>query len=333
MVNTPSLLNKERCLVFNPTLARLIGDRQAILLQQIQYWLDINEQTKNEYNYREGRWWTYNTYEAWVEESFPFWSTRMLRRLMKDLEEKGLVITKKFECSDWKQRKWYTIDYDAVESLKNAESTEKSDVAKSVTSNQPNGADHLYTETSSETTQPRTAFFSKTAECGEALLNSGQGEPDGNCPTPPPNGRSPKKPSKPKKLFDGSSELSVDHNGWVALPKAIDVAPRYRELIGPVVAQTMVWAKVWFVGHYSGELELTLHYQDDGVIYAISGKDFDVMAYSEFLSKDGPVPLRVMRGVVMDRTGGFQEEFNDVLSYYFWEAWGIYCAEECLAKH
>ena len=84
----------------------------------------------------------------------------------------------------------------------------------------------------------------------------------------------------------------------------------------------MVWAKVWFVGHYSGELALTLYHQDDGLIYAISGKDFDVMAYSEFLGKDGPVPVRMMRDVVMARTGGFQEEFNDVLSYYFWEAWG-----------
>ena len=178
----------------------------------------------------------------------------------------------------------------------------------------------ISTKTFSTKDSYRTAFFSKTAECGEALLNSGQDKPEDNCTTPPPNDRSPKKPSKPKKLFDGNSELSIDHNGWVVLPSAIDVAPRYRELIGPVVAQTMVWTKVWFVGHYSDELELTLHYQDDGLIYAISGKDFDVMAYSEFLSKDGPVPVKVMRDVVMDRTGGFQEEFNDVLSYYFWEA-------------
>ena len=340
MTSTPSLLNKERCLVFNPTLAKLIGDRQAILLQQIQYWLDINEQSKSEYNYREGHWWTYNTYEAWVEESFPFWSTRMLRRLMKDLEEKGLVITKKFECSDWKQRKWYTIDYDAVESLKNAESTEKSDVTDLATSNQPNGADHLYTETTSKTSPYRTAFSSKSAvsDFQDVFDSSDQGELEDNCTTtlanPSTNGRIPnsqkekqrsgssKKPNKPKKrkLFDGTSGLSCDRNGWIELPKTIDTAPEYREVMGKAKAQTLVWMKDYMAFRYPGELDVEVTEWTDGS-FTISGKDFSEMPYNEFLGKDGPMSVQLMRDVIMERTGGFQEEFNEQMNEYFWDAW------------
>ena len=255
-------------------------------------------------------------------------SRRTVNRVIGNLEGKYRILTQIHNYKDaahggGRRNSTYIVHWEVLETLAQSKCE---NLAYGIGQNDVSHApkDHNITVQSKESNltvhKYRTAFFSKTAECGEALLNSDQDKPEDNCPTPPPNGQIPRRPGKPKKLFDGSSRLSVDHNGWVALPKAIDVAPRYRELIGPVMAQAMVWTKVWFVGHYSDELELTLHYQDDGIIYAISGKDFDVMAYSEFLSKDGPVPVRMMRDVVMDRTGGFQEEFNDVLSYYFWEA-------------
>jgi len=41
-------------LVINPRLAALIGLNEAIILQQVHYWIKLNEEDKK--NFEEGRW-------------------------------------------------------------------------------------------------------------------------------------------------------------------------------------------------------------------------------------------------------------------------------------
>ena len=270
MDNHPSLLSKEQCLVLSPTLAVMIGDRQAILLQQIQYWLDINEKTKS--NYRDGRWWTYNTYEAWIEESFPFWNIRMLRRLMKDLEERGLVIARKFESADWKQRKWYTIDYDAVAALETPESTEKSDVANLATSSWPPEAHHLYTETTTETTNPRTASSSKSASYPYGFFNGGE-----------------------------SQKLKIDPDGWVKLPKPNECVPGLKELMGQVIASAMTSTKQSLVDAYCNDLDLEVENDFTEQPYSVTGKDFTNERWETFLGPDGSMPVKMMFSILKRR--------------------------------
>ena len=62
-----NVLTKESSLVILPSLAMKIGFREAIILQQIHYWL-----TKS-LHVIEGRRWVYNTYKEW-QKQFPFWS-------------------------------------------------------------------------------------------------------------------------------------------------------------------------------------------------------------------------------------------------------------------
>ena len=78
---TSSILFKEEPLVINRGLAKLIGLNEAIVLQQVHYWLDINRKTKN--NFHDGRTWTYNTYETWQEENFDIWSLRTVKRIFR----------------------------------------------------------------------------------------------------------------------------------------------------------------------------------------------------------------------------------------------------------
>jgi len=102
-----------------PKLAIKIGLNEAIILQQLHYWLERSV------NIREGRKWIYNDYAQW-QEQFPFWSERTIQRTFLSLEKLGIVVSKQFEkyTSDHtrrNRRKWYTIDYPKFEELENQE--------------------------------------------------------------------------------------------------------------------------------------------------------------------------------------------------------------------
>ena len=53
-------LINEPPLVLLPSLATAIGLNEALMLQQIQYWLSRSDKEID------GRYWIYNTYEAWI---------------------------------------------------------------------------------------------------------------------------------------------------------------------------------------------------------------------------------------------------------------------------
>jgi hypothetical protein len=100
-------------LLIPTNIASLIGLNEAIVLQQVHYWITKNGELDRVLNYKEDCWWTYNTYEQW-QVQFPFWSTRTIQRIFRNLEKTGLIIAKQFDKSKWKQHKWYTIDYGAL---------------------------------------------------------------------------------------------------------------------------------------------------------------------------------------------------------------------------
>lgn len=97
-----------------PTLATLIGLNEAIVLQQIHYWLKIKE--KQQQDYIDNHYWVYNTYEQW-QEQFPFWSIRTLKRVFTSLEKSGLLISSNYNKAGFDKTKWYTIDYKALNAL------------------------------------------------------------------------------------------------------------------------------------------------------------------------------------------------------------------------
>ncbi|RHW43469.1 replication protein [Neobacillus notoginsengisoli] len=105
-----NLLIKERPMMVIPSLAKKIGLNEAIVLQQIHYWL-----TK-ELHMIEGRSWVYNTYREWHDQ-LPFWSESTIKRVFKTLEDLGYVISGNFNRSKMDQTKWYTIDYEKLKEL------------------------------------------------------------------------------------------------------------------------------------------------------------------------------------------------------------------------
>lgn len=146
-----NLLLNEHPLQVMPTLATLIGLNEAIVLQQIHYWLKHKEKTNQDYI--DGHYWVYNTYEQW-QEQFPFWSIMTIRRTMTKLENRGLLIAGNYNRAGFDKTKWYTIDYNILNKL-NSTSVQNEHIVcsnctdGSVQNEQTNTID--YTKTTTET--------------------------------------------------------------------------------------------------------------------------------------------------------------------------------------
>lgn len=109
-----NLLLDSQPLVIIPELAEIIGLNEAIILQQIHYWLNINKKTNK--NFRDGFYWTYNSYEEW-QKQFPFWSIRTITRIFSSLEKDGLLISSNYNKLKIDRTKWYRIDYERLQTL------------------------------------------------------------------------------------------------------------------------------------------------------------------------------------------------------------------------
>ena len=115
MQNTSPLLINESPLQVLPSLAKAIGLNEAIVLQQIHYWLNIN-QKKNK-NFFNNRYWTYNTFDAWHAENFSFWSLRTVKTIFKHLEAKKILLSCKPKSKHSDHTKWYSIDYQKLKNI------------------------------------------------------------------------------------------------------------------------------------------------------------------------------------------------------------------------
>lgn len=109
-----SLLISEPPLVVLPSLAKEIGLNEALVLQQIHFWIG---QSPLEH---EGFKWMYRTDQAWLQE-FCFWSDATIRRAVKSLKKLGLIRVEKlssvFGGNSFDRKNYYTINYYAVSAL------------------------------------------------------------------------------------------------------------------------------------------------------------------------------------------------------------------------
>lgn len=112
------LLTNSDDLHVSRTLACALGLNTSIFIRRIQEWLEYNEkhkQDKAETHFRDGRWWTFNTYANWVDDLKVF-SMSTMRRAIAHGELLGIILS----TSDYNKRsndstKWYAIDYEAFD--------------------------------------------------------------------------------------------------------------------------------------------------------------------------------------------------------------------------
>ena len=89
---------------------------KAIMLQQIHYWLQRSN------NIVDGHRWVYNTAKGW-QKQFPWITEKTVQRYLKDLCDRGLLITGNYNKANFDRTKWYRIDYSALDKLGNSKGT------------------------------------------------------------------------------------------------------------------------------------------------------------------------------------------------------------------
>ena len=110
MHNSTSLLLDEYPVLFSAKLAAEIGLNEAILLQQINYWI------KRTNNVRDGYKWVYNSVSQWAKQ-LPFFSESTIKRTIKSLKDKELIITGSYNVKNFDKTSWYRINYEALNEL------------------------------------------------------------------------------------------------------------------------------------------------------------------------------------------------------------------------
>ena len=102
----------EHPILIDKKLAAVIGFNEAVVLQQLNYWLHSNSAKEID-----GRLWVYNSYDNWRKDNFPFWSTRTIRRIFDSCEKKGVILTGNFNKAGFDKTKWYSIDENRLNNL------------------------------------------------------------------------------------------------------------------------------------------------------------------------------------------------------------------------
>lgn len=103
-----SLLFSRRPLVLNPELAARIGLNEAILLQQLHYWMKETTSGISHDNRR----WIYNTLDGWREQ-FPFMSESTIKRGFSSLKRMGIVLVEKLSEDKHDKTNYYSIVYES----------------------------------------------------------------------------------------------------------------------------------------------------------------------------------------------------------------------------
>ncbi|EHJ08403.1 DnaD domain protein [Staphylococcus simiae] len=120
-----------------PKLAEEIGLNEAIVLQQMHYWLN-----NSKHNY-DGKKWIFNSYASWHEQ-FLFWSERTIKRIIHSLEKQGLLLTGNYNKYSFDRTKWYTINYKKLDDI----------MARPLGQNDPTQSDNLSRSDSDNLSRP-----------------------------------------------------------------------------------------------------------------------------------------------------------------------------------
>lgn len=92
---------------FDGAVAEMYGVDGAVFISRLQFWIEKN--AANDRHYHEGRYWTYNSLRA-MEKLFPFWSRRQIERIVKNLKDKGVLLTANYARDRYDRTLFYALD-------------------------------------------------------------------------------------------------------------------------------------------------------------------------------------------------------------------------------
>ena len=91
---------------FDEQLAIDFDVESAIFIQSLAQWTRRN--AANNHNFHEGRYWSYNTYDA-LTKIFPYWSKKQIERLTLKCINHGLMLKGNFNQKKYDKTCWYSM--------------------------------------------------------------------------------------------------------------------------------------------------------------------------------------------------------------------------------
>lgn len=104
---------------FDAAIAQLYGVDCAVMIWNLSYWIEHN--AANGKHFYDGRHWTYNSVEAFTE-IFPFWTRAQVRRILNNLQERGVIMVGNYNENKYDRTAWYafTDEFQQMHLLKSA---------------------------------------------------------------------------------------------------------------------------------------------------------------------------------------------------------------------
>lgn len=101
---------------FNTYIAKEYGIEEAILIHHFYYWIAKN--AANNKHFHDGLYWTYNSKRAYAD-FFIYINDTKIFRVIKHLEDEGLIAKGNYNNDKWDKTNWYAITRKGLELLGN----------------------------------------------------------------------------------------------------------------------------------------------------------------------------------------------------------------------
>jgi hypothetical protein len=122
-----------------PALAKIIGLNETIFICQLNYWISKSKNKIDE------KIWVFNSLEEW-EKQFPYWSSRTIQRIIKNLKNKNLLITKQIDKNKMNRTNWYTINYETMNKIQQKHTSNKQKEEEKTPKKSPNEGGKIYSD-------------------------------------------------------------------------------------------------------------------------------------------------------------------------------------------
>lgn len=93
-------------MMFDEKVAMIVSTDAAVLFYNIMYWIEKN--AANRKHFHDGKYWTYNSMDAF-SELFPFLNKPKVKRLLTELKEAGLIETGNYNSIAYDRTLWYSL--------------------------------------------------------------------------------------------------------------------------------------------------------------------------------------------------------------------------------
>ena len=112
---------------FEPEIAKIVGTDAAIILSNIDFWVDTNR--ANKINFHDGQYWTFNSIKAFTEQ-FTWLTESQIKTCLINLHKAKLILVSNHNKKGYDRTKWYSTPIESTISEKSQ--MEKTEITNAI---------------------------------------------------------------------------------------------------------------------------------------------------------------------------------------------------------